>query len=286
MQLMRAADVPTDQRDRVFRYSPLRAVVGATILTALAFGAFLFGGLKGAPLAYYLGAVVVICLIIFHRLITARFRKSNWLLRMTDHGLFIKFRSYLNHHFDDRDLTVVFLPYSEIRSARSAKEIHDIPDRDGHPGTTTKTRHAIELELAGDCTALSKVLAGERERLFGKSVIGVGRISTRYQHLPVQLATPKLLRIEWGVVPKAQVLLDALTRHTLVQNPATVSKDFVNLDNLSREEQEARLIELAASGDMIGAVAAARRLYSYDLTTAKAFVDALLQKHRKPLTTE
>lgn len=130
MQLMRLADVPLDRRDRVFRYSQSRAVIGATILAVLAFGAFIFGWQKDLWLPYYLAAVIVIGLLIFHKLIIARFRPSNWLLRMTDHGLFIKFRSYLNNHFDDQDLTVLFLPYSEIRSARSVKERREVPDFD------------------------------------------------------------------------------------------------------------------------------------------------------------
>lgn len=280
MQLMRLADVPSDRRDRVFRYSQLRATLGVTILTGSALGAFIFGWLKSAWLAYYVAAVLLIVLLIFQKLITARFRPSNWLLRMTDHGLFIKFRSYLNNHFDDQDLTVLFLPYSEIRSARSVKERREVPDlTEGNPSrTTTKRRKIIEFELAGDSTPLARALARERERLFSKSVIGAGRISTRYQHLPVQLTTRTLLQIEWGVVPRAQTLLDALTRHTLVQNPAAVSKDFVNLDKLSREEQEARLLELVESGDMIGAMTLARRLYSYDLTAAKQFVEELVRK--------
>lgn len=280
MQLMRLADVPLDRRDRVFRYSQSRAVIGATILAVLAFGAFIFGWQKDLWLPYYLAAVIVIGLLIFHKLIIARFRPSNWLLRMTDHGLFIKFRSYLNNHFDDQDLTVLFLPYSEIRSARSVKERREVPDlTEGNPsGTTTKRRKIIEFELAGDSTPLARALARERERLFSKSVIGAGRISTRYQHLPVQLTTRTLLQIEWGVVPRAQTLLDALTRHTLVQNPAAVTKDFGNLDKLSREEQEARLLELAESGDMIAAISIARRLYSYDLTAAKQFVEELVRK--------
>ena len=205
MQLMRLADVPLDRRDRVFRYSRLRAVIGATILTGSAFGAFIFGWLKGAWLAYYVAAVLMIVLLIFQKLITARFRPSNWLLRMTDHGLFIKFRSYLNNHFDDQDLTVVFIPYSEIRSARSVKERREVPDRDEQhrPGTTTKTRQTVEFELAGDSTPLARALARERERIFSKSVIGAGRISTRYQHLPVRLASPRFCRIEWGVVPSS-----------------------------------------------------------------------------------
>lgn len=37
-------------------------------------------------------------------------------------------------------------------------------------------------------------------------------------------------------------------------------------------------MELAESGDMIGAVTLARRLYSYDLTAAKQFVEELVRK--------
>jgi hypothetical protein len=242
--------------------------------------ALLYGRFQDAWLAYYIAAILFFFLFIFHNLVTARFRSSNWLLRMTDHGLFIKFRSYLNRHFDDQDLTVVFIPYSEIRSARSVKERRELPDPDKRhrAGMTTKTRWTVEFEIAGNSTELARALARERERLFGKIVLGAGRISTRYQHLPVQLATPTLLRIEWGVVPRAPTLLNALTRHTLVQNSAAVTEDFVNLEKLTREEQEAHLLALIQSGDMISAVTLARRLYSYDLTVAKQFVEDLARK--------
>ena len=87
-----------------------------------------------------------------------------------------------------------------------------------------------------------------------------------------------LLRIEWGVVPDPQTFLDGLTRHTLVRDTEETSRDFVNFDGLSREEQETRLLELAESGDMIGAVGMARKLYSYDLAAAKHFVEDLARK--------
>ncbi len=137
MQLMRLADVPLDPHDRVFYYSRLRAVAGATLLAVVAIAAFVFAWLKGAWPMYYIGALMALCLLIYQRLIIGRFRSSNWLLRMTDHGLFVKFRSYLNHHFSAQDLTVVFLPYSEIRSARMVKERQELPDRDQHSATTT-----------------------------------------------------------------------------------------------------------------------------------------------------
>ena len=280
MQVMRLADVPLDQRDRVFHYSGFRAVTGAMILVVIALGALVFGWLKNAWIAYYVAAVVAICLLIFQRLVTARFRSSNWLIRMTEHGLFVKFRSYLNHHFSDQDPTVVSLPYSDIRSVKLVKERQELPDRDDTNQSTKiiRTGRIIDLELAGDSTQLAQALAKERERVFAKPTQCAGRTSSRYQHFPVRLASPMLLRIEWGVVPDAQTFLDSLTRHTLVRDSEETSRDFVNLDGLSREEQEVRLRELVESGEMIGAVTMARKLYSYDLTTAKHFVEGLARE--------
>lgn len=280
MQLMRLADAPWYPRDRVFHYSKARAVIGATFLAAMALATLLFGWIHNVWLLYYLAAICAFCLLIFQRLVTARFRPSNWLIRMTDHGLLVKFRSYLNHHFAEQDFAVVFVPYSQIRSARAVQERHDLPDRDdrGRLGRTTKTRRLLELELAGDSSQCAAALAEERERVFTKTHPGAKNISTRYHHFPVQLAAPALLRIEWGVVPGMQTILDALTRHTQVQTAGAAAQDFVKIEQLSREEQETRLLELAESGDMFGAIAMARRLYSYDLTAAKQFVEGLTRK--------
>lgn len=283
MQLLRLADVPLNQRDQLFYYSRLRAVAGATILAAFAAAALVFGRQTGLWLAYYVAAVAAICLLLYQKLVTARFRPSNWLVRMTDHGLFIKFRSYLNNHFSEQDATVVFLPYSEIRSARLLKERQELPDRDDRyrSTTTTRTRRLLELQLADNLTQFVEALGKERTRVFGKSAPGDHMLSTRYQHFPVQLTSPALLRIEWGVVPDAQRFLDEITRHTLVRPAEESSKDFVRLDGLSTAEQEARLLELAESGDMIGAITMAREIYSYDLTTAKGFVEGLVGKRSK-----
>jgi hypothetical protein len=286
MQLMRLTDVPVDQRDRVFYYSRFRAMAGAMTFCAIAMGLLVFGWLKNVWLAYYVAAVVAICLLIFQRLVTARFLSSNWLIRMTDHGLFVKFRSYLNHHFSNQDPTVLFLPFSEIRSARLVKERRELPDPDdGSRSTKTiKTRRLIELELAGDSTEFGEALADERKRVFNKSAHG--DVKTRFHHLPVRLVSATLLTIEWSVVPRVEKFLDDLTRHTLVQSVHKSSKDFVDLQSLSPADQESRLRELAESGDVIEAVAIARRLYSYDLTTAKTFVESLMEKQRKSLTGE
>ena len=279
MQLMREADAPLGPRDRAFYYSRIQALSGVMILTAMAFGLTVFAHLKAVWPAYFISAFIVVCLLIFQKVVTARFRPTNWLVRMTDNGLFIKFRSYLNFRFPDQDLTVIFVPYSDIRSAKQVKERQQLPSQNGRAwgAPTVRTRRFIDLELAGNSEPLAAALAHETKRVFAKLADGGANASARYQHLPVKLAG-SVLRIEWDVVPSARSLLDALTRHTLVQPPTESSKNFADLEGLGRKEQEARLLELAESGDIIGAVALARQLYSYDLTTAKQFVDSLIGK--------
>jgi hypothetical protein len=278
MQLLRLADVPINPRDRVYYYSRVRAVVGALVLALAAAGAFLFAWINGAWPAYYVAAVMVLCLLLYQRLILGRFRPSNWLLRATDDGLFVKFRSYLNHHFDAQEFIVLFLPYSELRSVRMVKERQEFPDRNRQSAATTTTQTILELELAVKSTEFAVALSAERARVFGKMPRTNRRMSTRYQHFPVRLVSPTLLRIEWGVVPRIQTLLDALTRHTLVRDAGESAKIIANLEQLSRSEQETRLLELAESGDTIGAIAMARRLYSCDLTEAKQFIEGLMSK--------
>jgi hypothetical protein len=278
MQLLRLADVPINPRDRVYYYSRVRAVVGALVLALAAAGAFLFAWINGAWPAYYVAAVMVLCLLLYQRLILGRFRPSNWLLRATDDGLFVKFRSYLNHHFDAQEFIVLFLPYSELRSVRMVKERQEFPDRNRQSAATTTTQTILELELAVKSTEFAVALSAERARVFGKMPRTNRRMSTRYQHFPVRLVSPTLLRIEWGVVPRIQTLLDALTRHTLVRDAGESAKIIANLEQLNRSDQETRLLELAESGDTIGAIAMARRLYSCDLTEAKQFIEGLMSK--------
>jgi hypothetical protein len=251
MQLLRLAEVPATDRDRVFSYSRGRALFSAAILFIAAIGAAILSWSNHVWLGYYLSAVILLSFFIFRKMVSARFRPSNWLVRLTVDGLFIQFRSYLNYHFPDQDLTVVFIAHSEVRSARFILEKREVPDRDdgNRPSTTTRTQKLVELELAIETKELAEALTCERAHaLDGKNL---GNISSRFHHLPVRLAAPDRLHIEWNVVPNAQTFLDALSRHTLIRPTEEAEKDFVNLEGLSRAEQESRLLELAESGDRV-----------------------------------
>jgi hypothetical protein len=89
------------------------------------------------------------------------------------------------------------------------------------------------------------------------------------------MTSPPFVQVEWGVVPGPDVLVDALRRYTNIALPFEVSHDYANLEGLGREEQEKRLLALVEAGMTLDAVYVARKLYSYDLTQARTFVEGL-----------
>jgi hypothetical protein len=213
VKLMRLTEVPIRASDRVFRHSPARALVVAVSMLCASAGLAWFG----SGLAYYVAAVLVVSLLVMHKLVLARLRPSNWLARMNNEGLFLHFRSYLNHHFPATDLTVVFIPYAEIRSANA----------------------------------------------------------TLYKDYPVRMTATDCIQVAWNVVPDADAFLTALGQHANIAPAAQKSIDYVNLENQPRAEQEKRLLELIEAGQTIDAIYIARKLYSYDLTQAREFVEEL-----------
>ena len=199
MEVLRSADVPIHRRGHEFRYSRVRAGAGATILAAVAVALIGFGRIQNSWIAYYIAGLILVALLMFHNLVTARFRPTNWLVRMTDDGLFIKFRSYLNHRFSDQDPpSFSFRTRDRLGKVGKRTSSNTGPRRSNPRATTIRTRRFIELQLRRQLEPLADALAGESKRVFAKPADGGANVSTRYQHLPVRLATPNLLRIEWA----------------------------------------------------------------------------------------
>jgi hypothetical protein len=272
MRLMREVEVPTTRRDRVFRASRLYAVLFVLVCLGAAAAMIAFHWPQ-RRLAYYISAAILLLLLLMHRFVTARFHPSNWLVRVGDEGLFIHFRSYLNDHLSAEDPTVVFLSHQEIRSARLVRERLHTLDSEG--AKTVQTRRLVEFELAIDPAPLAEALAIECARPGAWEKRWYGRSATLYQDYPVLMQSPPFLRITWQVVPRASTFLDCLRSHVEIAPPVTVSEDFVNLQGLTREQQEQRLRDLNQRGHTIDAVYMARRLYGLDLTQASKFVKEL-----------
>lgn len=274
MEMLRPADVPSNERDLLFRYSVARALFGVFVVFCAGGVLLIIAWQQGSGLAYYLGGLLIATPLLMRRRLFARLKPSNWLLRMSDAGLYIQFRSFLNYHFPKEDQTVVLIPYHEIRSARLVRERRDIPDS-FRRGSSIHFRRLVEFELAGDTAELSEALRIERSRPIPREPRWYGSGGHRYNDYPVRLANPACLELEWSVVPSAKRFLQAMSRRTDVLTSIATSKDFAGLEKLSREEQENRLLELAETGDKMAAVKLARELYSYDLKEAKEFVETL-----------
>jgi hypothetical protein len=274
MRLLRLSDVETRPADRVYRYSRWHAALIAIVVLGAAAWAAFHAYTAGRKPGYYIAAAILLIFELLRRFVTARFRPSNWLARTNDEGLFIQFRSYLNYHLPADDLTVVFISYGEIRSARLVKERVTVPDPQGH-GTETQYLRYVELELAGDVAPLSEALEAEATENAPKEKRWYGSSSTLYQDHPMHMESTPFFRIRWQATPGAKHFLEALRPYTTIADPVSITQDFAHLQALSREEQEARLRELARRGETISAIYLARQLHGCSIAEAKDLVDSL-----------
>ena len=274
MRLLRLQEIEIGPNDRVFRHPRLRALMvwlaGFGVTMTLFFKAytekFLFG--------YIFGSGLLLFLLLFVRMVTARFHPSNWLVRMNETGIYVQYRSYLNYQLPPDDPSVVFLSFGEIASARLIKERVVTPDPAKGGSQIQYLRH-IELELSGNIAPLSDALNAERGESAPMEKRWYGTSSTLYRDYPVVMTAPAFIRIHWNVVPGTHKFLEALRPYTIIADPVSVSQDFTHLKSLSREEQQKQLRQLAACGDVINATYAARQLYGGSLGEAKKMVDSL-----------
>jgi len=282
MRLLRLQDVEIGTNDRVFRHARLRALI--VWLAGLAgSGALFYKSYTGKfPLGYLFAAFLLLFVLMFRKMVTARFHPSNWLVRMNETGIYLQYRSYLNYDFPADDPSVIFLSLGEIASAHLVKERVETPDPAKNGATQTQFLSYIDLELSGDTKALADALQNERgesaplkKRWYG------GTSSTLYRDYPVTLTTPTTLRIHWDVVPRAHAFLNALRPYTVIGDTVHLKQDFTRMKTLSREEQEKQLRDLVARGQNITAVAAARKLYGCSLGEAKQMVDSLSANREK-----
>lgn len=273
VRLLRSADVPASDQDLLFLHSRARALIAAGALLAAGIASAVLGWQRHTLLLYYVAAVLLGGLVVFQGLVTARFRPTNWLVRASDDGLYVKFRSYLNYRFPTDQLTVVFIPYHAITSARVVRERRELPDYDASPrggSVTIQRATTIVFQLKGDTTSLTSAIGDEAHRIMGRD-----GPNTRYRHTPVRMSSANTLELDWTVVPRAGELMALLSSHGVPIETAEATTDYAHLETLTRDEQEKRLLDLVEQGNTIAAIQIARRLYGYGLTRAKQFVDGL-----------
>lgn len=285
MQLLRERDVPANEHDRVFRYSRLYA----SIAYALLFGGtiVLFAvSVRGRFVPLGLLAVVFAALVsLSKRFLVARFRPSNWLVRATESGVYVKFRSYLNYHFSADDLTVAFIPYREITAARVARESVEKLDLamrlDGsrrNRVSSYQQRKTAELELSCDTTALTAAILEEGARPGPREKRWYGSTSTRANHQPVMVENATRLRIVWECVPRIAKFFAGLSSHVKVEASVRRGWSHEAIQELDRPALERRIAELARAGKMREARLQTRLHFAYDSDETRQFIERLLRQ--------
>jgi hypothetical protein len=276
MRVMRESEVTAGVGARRFSHSRARPLIGAAFAIAAAAALIVTGRRQDMPPAYFIAGAMLLLVWFARGAIRARFLPSNWLAIVDRDGVYLKYRSYLNHHFPDAEPSVVFVPFRELRSARLVRSTQTTPAIKGQ-NATTRRRTLVRLALRQDEPTLAEALANERSLRGPRVERWYGASTGRFRHHPVRMSTPAELEIEWAVRPPATEFLAMLATHIEVES-IDERVDFTTLKQRDPQEQEARLIELVESGQAIVAIKLARSLYGLGLSEAKAFVDGLSGK--------
>ncbi len=275
MRMLCLRDVEIGPNDRLFRHARLRALIVSLAGFATTAALFFHAYMGKWPPGYIFGSFLLLFVVLTLKMVTARFHRSNWLVRMNETGIYVQYRSYLNYQLPANDPSVVFLSFGEIGSARLVKERVVTPDTTRSGGTQTQYLRYVELELSCNPAPLADALQAEFGEQAPLEKRWYGTSSTLYRDYPVTMAATTFLRIRWDVVPGPHKLLDALRPYTVIADPVSLAQDFTHLKSLSREEQQKQLRELVARGQDVPAIYTARKLYGCSLGEAKQMVDAL-----------
>lgn len=213
-------------------------------------------------------------------------RASNWLLRASVDGLYIKYRSYLNHHFSPDDPVVLFIPHHLVDTVRGHIRF-GWTMRIGSQNSNRRVEQGrkqefieIRLRKGADSQLVRDALLAERNR---KSP-GDDVVKSWSGHYPVRLVADDMLRIDMsGVRPGMAESLRALDRWFALETPQTTHES--SREELSGAELDDKILDLVMEGETISASYLVRKAYGYNTTEAKNFIDEMRETGRANRTT-
>jgi len=280
MKFYRLDEVPVSRDDQVFKESPTINAVAALILFGIAITGLILGLEKWhpqglAPWAPYFAAAVFGLIGLFPLFnFRASLKPSNWLLRCNLSGIIIKYRAYENWRLPADTMQAVGFEYGEIAWAKLVKEKRTSPSMEGKHSNQTEYRTYIDLGLVNPNTSdLEANLQAEQSLQPDGKIITI--ITRDY---PVQVLPGGIVEVRWnvGIRPSAHKALEVIGRRVKIADPEHRKTDLTHQVNANPEEERAKIIALAKSGDDIGAVNLTQQVYGYSLSDATEFVDKLM----------
>lgn len=274
MELLTPQQVPMRHTDQAYRESAAARLVAAVLMFGGSAGMFVWYWLGELPLsiACFSGAGLAFIGLVAFALFWKALSPDNWLLRVGDDGIYIKFRSHLNRALPSNDPQVVRLPVSEIESVRITK--HRVTTEGSKGGTQVERLKHLDLRVAID--ALEEL----SERLKYERAV---KAKTKFHHYPVSVHG-NTIRLLWRsarttVTPSLAHAVAALSQQRIRVEPEQSEEyDYTARRAADREETDSKIMELLERGDRMGAIRLVQRAYNYGTTEAVAFVDSLLEQ--------
>lgn len=282
MQFLRLQDAHAPEGAPTFRYPIATAALQVAVFGCLT-GWLFWVGLRGgialpgggrvpAGIAYWSAVWLGIFLLISLNDLTKRLKPENWLVKVLPHGLFIKYRSYLNRHLPSGDPQVLYLAFSEIGWARAHDERLTLPGAGRDPDESRRVR-SVELQLRGcDLEELELRLAAERAKRQARGA--------RHLHFPVQLLPEGVLRILWEATPGAPAFVEGLRGRLPLAPERQSAIDLTG--SLAVPVSDDVIAELARSGNVLEAMRILRARDGLDATAAHRRVRELMEGRPPP----
>lgn len=276
MKFYKLNEIPIQSDDRVFKASPVSAGISFLVISAIATAALLLGIRGGEQFGMRLPRVIFFIMAAFAGLFgwfafhsfRASLKPSNWLLRCNHSGVIIHFRSYLNWRFPTDYVQAVGLDYSEIAWARTVKERRNSPALGGR-GNQTQQLTFLDLGLvSADTAALEEHLRQEIN-------LRPDGLMTSMDY-PVQVLPGSIVELRWnGISPSARKAIQVLSQNVKIADADSRKADLTHQANLPPGTEDGKILELAKSGDEMGAVQLTRQIYGCSLSEASDFVKKL-----------
>lgn len=259
----------------IFRDSRIIALNKFLICTAIT--ALIAHGIlkQGLPSLFWLAVAITAMLSKFMlSALIAAMKPTNWTICLDGRYVLIKYRSYLNHLFNDDDSAIIQLDIDEIISA--SKLLQTMTPKTGDP-----KRESLELILKpGLCEKIDVALAEERRH---PGTIR-GFFCHKNRHYFVSTHPGDVLRIIWVGRPDSltATVEDILRRlrSSVILNPTRTEDN--QPQNMSDELLDQHILELGESGDVIGAIKLLKTRYGFSTTEARQLVDDLIGKAARP----
>lgn len=277
MKIVTTEEVPLAGTLQVYKQSPLSAFVGLVVVWGIV-GVLAVAILRGAapPFLWFVVGFIALISLLFLGMLRAAMGPDNWVLKSDGSQLAFKFRSYLNRHFPKEDRVVAVVPVSAIAGIGKVTERKLVPQSKGGPQRETWVSIDFRLKSADQAAELAAAIREELRRPAPK--IGMSR--TKHHHAPVRVVDGTTIRVSWRspqdfLSPGVTAALRNLGAGLPIE--AEQKADVRDYRDMTPEELNAYLIELAETGQSLKAGRILREVNGVGLTESRAYIDALLQ---------